>query len=222
MVQAVIFDMDGTLFDTEKMSIDIGHQILKEIGTPISQNAMLKTCGTNNSFIRNVLHQEAGPALDYDFYVKCLHKRIQEEIALHGIPKKPGLDKTLQWLSDNDYLMAVASSSDKEHILHYLKAANILSYFSVIIGGDMVPASKPAPDIFLAAANALNLPAQHCLAIEDSPNGIRSAAAAGCITIMIPDVIPANEELSSLSAAVLPSLCAIPPYLQAHHSLKNA
>lgn len=217
MLQGVLFDMDGILFDTERMSLNIQNQLLCESGNPGNWNLVMQTCGLNAVQREKLLADTFGPTFDIGYHEEQFRQRMLAQIDREGIPKKEGLDALLQYLQKHGYKMAVASSSRRESVLHHLTAGNILHYFSAVVGGDMVKASKPQPDIYLEAARRLGLNPTMCAAIEDSPNGVRSAAAAGCVTIMVPDLTPPNEELTALAAAVLPSLAQVPDFLQ-HYS----
>ena len=121
--------------------------------------------------------------------------RVERELETH-VPEKTGVRDILQYFKQHGVRVAVASSSKRATVLHNLKQADILSYFDAVVSGDQVTHGKPAPDIFLLAAQQ----------IEDGTNGIRAGAAAGCTTIMIPDLTPPNAQLEQLCAGIYPSL----------------
>ena len=124
----------------------------------------------------------------------------------YGTPLKPGLIELLSYLKENNYKIAVATSSNKEVALNHFKRANITEYFEVIVCGDMIENSKPAPDIYLKACELLDVIPSECLAIEDSPNGIRSAFSAELKPVMIPDLIQPAEEILEMVHSKLANL----------------
>ncbi|MDL2324114.1 HAD family phosphatase [Ruminococcaceae bacterium OttesenSCG-928-A16] len=214
MLQGVIFDMDGVLFDTETISWRIEKEVMQEMGYTLTPEMQVQICGASHAQGRKIVLDAFGPEFDYDAYTLTMRERMAEELERDGMPKKPGVDALLAYLKKQNYRIGLASSTRYQTVLHHLKAGGIFEYFDGIIGGDMVPASKPAPDIFEAAAKAIGLPPTRCAAIEDSLNGVHSAAAAGCITIMVPDLIPPTDELRAVAAVVLNSLTEVPAFLE--------
>lgn len=214
MIQGVLFDMDGVLFDTETYYAQLEHQILREMGHNPPEDLSIRLSGAGPLLVKQILFDLFGAGFDYDYFIATLRESMAEKIRRNGVPKKPGLDELLAYLHTNGYPMAVASSTRIETIRSLLAQAGIEGYFGAVIGGDMVKRSKPEPEIFITAAEALGLSPTVCLAVEDSHNGIRSAAAAGCVTVMVPDLVPATDEMRGLAAAVLPSLAEIPAFIE--------
>ena len=132
------------------------------------------------------------------------------------LPMKPGIVELLKFLKENGIKTAVASSTRKAVVTREITDAGLLSYFDVLICGDMVARSKPAPDIFLKAAEELKVDPSRSYVIEDSYNGIRAAHSAGMRAFMVPDMLEANDEMRKLSEAVLPDLMAVKEALTAH------
>lgn len=214
MLQGVLFDMDGVLFDTERMAAQIEQEILQEMGHTLPPDFYTRICGSNATQVRYEFLQVLGQNFAYDDFVQQLNNAMADKIARDGMPKMPGVDETLQYLQQQGYKMAVASSSNNDTIRRFIEAADIAHYFSAVVSGDMIQNSKPAPDIFLAAAAAIGLPSNQCLAVEDSINGVRSAIAAGCVTVMVPDMLPPTPDIEENAAAILPSLRQLPAFLQ--------
>ena len=125
-----------------------------------------------------------------------------------GVPEKPGAREILAFFQDRDVGIAVASSSGRRVILDNLRRAGLAAYFEVVASGEDVANGKPAPDIFLLAAQRLGLAPEECYVFEDSINGARAGMAAGCATVVVPDLIPPTEDLRSSSAGIYPSLHA--------------
>ena len=127
---------------------------------------------------------------------------------------KPGVVELLRYLKGAGKKIALASSTRRQTVMNQLRDAKILAYFDAVICGDMVTRSKPAPDIFLKACEELSVAPERAYAVEDSYNGIRSASAGGLRPIMVPDLLPANEEMEKLAEVILPSLLSVRDYLR--------
>ena len=128
------------------------------------------------------------------------------------LPVKAGVREILSWIKEHGIKIALASSTRRAIVEAELKAAGLYDYFDKVICGDMVEKSKPAPDIFLKACNELGVRPCDAYAIEDSYNGVRSAQSAGLKCIMVPDLVPATDEMRELAERVLPDLMAVVEY----------
>ena len=137
------------------------------------------------------------------------HRYIEEK----GVPLKEGLPELLEYLKGQDIRMAVATSTQQSLAEKMLKIAGVYEYFDAVAYGNKVKRSKPFPDIFQKAAEDLGVPMRECLVLEDSPNGIRAGAAAGCKAVMVPDLMEPTDELQTLTAAIVPDLFAVVPLL---------
>lgn len=213
--KAVIFDMDGVLFDTEAIGYATCRQILAGMGRadmPLELYIEFMAGGTDHYHTR--MRQVYGEDLDLAFFDAEYARLVEAATRRDGVPKKPGLDALLAWLKDAGLPMAVASSTRQARVQQNLASTGIAGYFEAVIGGDMVARGKPHPDIFLKAAGELGLRPEYCLAVEDSYNGIESATAAGCTTVMVPDLAPPIPAVRAKVAAVLDSLADLPAFLQ--------
>ena len=206
MIKGVVFDMDGLMFDTEKIGKDAWQQAARHLACGFSDQLFHKILGTNLVTTIEILEGELGDKIDvrrlreiHDVYFAgCIEEK--------GVPVKNGLKELLEYLRTNGYGVTAASSTSKDKVRDYFKKAGVSEYFGEIVGGDMVEKSKPEPDIYLKAAEVLGLSPFECLALEDSPHGILSAYRAGLMPIMIPDLVEPDEETSRLLYAKLPSL----------------
>ena len=215
MIQAVIFDMDGLMFDTERIWATLWKPALATLGLPYKEGLDAAARGAAGDSMRAVLRRFYGPDCDADAIIEALHQ--QAEIAFQAPPpKKPGLDELLAWLDEQHIPMAVASSSRKASILHHLDGWQMTHYFKAILSGEQVTASKPDPAIFLLAAKALGTEPAHTLVLEDSYNGIRAGAAGGFVTVMVPDMLPADDEMRRLYTAECESLSDVLAGLKAN------
>ena len=198
MINGVIFDMDGTMFDTERMWATFWDPALKALGLPYKEGLAEAARGTAGETTRNVVRSFYGPDCDADGIVESLH-RVADEVFLSApVPKKPGLDELLAWLDANHIPMAVASSSRVHVIEGNLNNWGLTHYFKALVSGQQVKRSKPDPEIFLLAAEKLGTVPAHTLVLEDSYNGVRAGAAGGFVTVMVPDLLPADDEMRGL------------------------
>lgn len=216
MVKAVLFDMDGILFDSERLYMEADRTAAAELGLEMPDALLHQMCGVTTKRTMEIISAHFGPGFDCDAYMARAKAILKEYIAEGRVAKKPGVDETLAFLDANGIKKAIASSANGKSVARMLAATGLSGAFPVIVSGDMVAKSKPEPDIFLAAAAALGVPAADCAAIEDSYHGVRAAAAAGCATVMIPDVLPPTDEIRALCAAVLPTMADLPAWLAAH------
>ena len=198
MIDGVIFDMDGTMFDTERMWATFWEPALAALGLPYREGLAEAARGTAGVTTRNVVRQFYGPDCDAEAIVDSLHRVADEVFFSAPVPKKPGLDALLAWLKAQHIPMAVASSSREAMIRHNLDVWGLTPDFTAIVSGQHVAHSKPDPEIFLLTAQKLDVEPSRCLVLEDSYNGVRAGAAGGFVTVMVPDLVPADDEMKRL------------------------
>ena len=198
MIDGVIFDMDGTMFDTERMWATFWEPALAALGLPYREGLAEAARGTAGVTTRNVVRQFYGPDCDAEAIVDSLHWVADEVFFSAPVPKKPGLDALLAWLKARHIPMAVASSSREAMIRHNLDVWGLTQDFKAIVSGQHVAHSKPDPEIFLLTARKLGVKPARCLVLEDSYNGVRAGAAGGFVTVMVPDLVPADDEMKRL------------------------
>ena len=198
MIDGVIFDMDGTMFDTERMWATFWEPALAALGLPYREGLAEAARGTAGVTTRNVVRQFYGPDCDAEAIVDSLHRVADEVFFSAPVPKKPGLDALLAWLKTRHIPMAVASSSREAMIRHNLDVWGLTQDFTAIVSGQHVAHSKPDPEIFLLTAQKLGVEPSRCLVLEDSYNGVRAGAAGGFVTVMVPDLVPADDEMKRL------------------------
>lgn len=206
MKHGAIFDMDGTLFDTERLYRDSWMALAEEFGQIPNPDFPKAVCGSSGTNMRNIIHTYY-PKIDAERFMQCCIARVAQMVETE-VPYKPGVKEILSYLRDQGIKIAVASSNSHAQIEKNLRLAGIREYFDAIAGGDEVENSKPAPDIFLLAAGRLGCAPEECYVFEDGTNGLRAGAAAGCTTIMIPDLTPPTEELRAICDGVYDSLLA--------------
>lgn len=202
--KGAIFDMDGLLFDTERVYRSVWSSPAPEYIPEVNPEVAEAVCGTSGEHLEKIL-KNYYPGVDAKAYICYVLDKV-EELLKQEVPKKPGCEEILSWLHEHGFGIAVASSSRRSLIESNLKIAGVFQYFDAIVSGAELKHSKPAPDIFLLAAEQLGLAPEECYVFEDGYNGIRAGAAAGCATIMIPDLSVPTEEMRILCAGIYPDL----------------
>jgi len=210
---AVIFDMDGVIFDSERATLLCWLELSKEKNFENIYEVFLKCTGTTMEKTKSIVLEAYGEDFPYDEYASLASKMYHERYDGGKLPVKKGVKDILEYLKENNKKIALASSSRKETVEKELRDAGIYSFFDEIVTGDMVNRSKPEPDIFLKACEAVGVKPDRAYAIEDSYNGIRAAFRGGLKPIMVPDLLEADDEMKIISDKVLNDLNAVIGYL---------
>ena len=213
-MNAVIFDMDGVLFDTERLCEKSWLVVAEKHGLPGMEEIFPKCIGLNANDSRRIVMNAYGEEFDYPGFREEASVWFWDYIEKNGLPVMEGVLEILEWLKKNNWKVGLASSTRRSSVLNHLEQAGIRDYFSVIISGDMVEHSKPQPDIYLLACRELGTEPEQAYAIEDSPNGIRSAHRAGMIPLMVPDMIAPDEEMRELSRRIFKNLAEVLEYFK--------
>ena len=197
MLQGVLFDMDGLMFDTERIGRDGWHKAAETLHIDLPEEIIAAMRGTGTDRCREIFNA-AIPGSLYDTVHDLRLRYADEFIAADGVPVKPGLRTLLRWLKASGIPAVLATSTNRAKALAYLQQTDVERYFTAAVFGPEVARPKPAPDIFLAAAAAIRADPAHCVVLEDSPNGLQAAKAAGCPAIVVPDLTPAPAESEHL------------------------
>jgi HAD superfamily hydrolase (TIGR01509 family) len=192
---AVIFDMDGLMLDTERLSIPLWTEAGIDFGYNITEEIVLRMVGISSKKTRELLFDEFGADFPYDSICEKFRSLVKKKIEKNGVPKKYGLDFLLDHLVAAKIPLAVATSTRRATAPEMLHKAGILDRFSVVVCGDDITNGKPAPDIFLLAAEKLGVSPSACVGFEDSPAGLKGLHSAGIRSIFIKDVIDPPQEI---------------------------
>ncbi|MEM6728982.1 MAG: HAD family phosphatase [Pseudomonadota bacterium] len=203
--QALLFDMDGLLFDTERIALGAFLDVMGGHAEDAwLRRLFLDFVGKSGADTKERLAREF-PALDPDALEEGWIAAFQARIA-DGVPLKPTVRETVQALAARGYPMAVVTSSRRAHAEHNLRDTELLPLFRGIVPGDEVRHKKPDPEGYFAGAALLGFAPKDCAAFEDSDTGVRAATAAGCITVQIPDMRPPGERFPELGQRFAQSL----------------
>ena len=212
-MQCVVFDMDGVLFDSEALVLRSWEQTAEIHGIPDVREVCLRCLGTNAAESRRLFLEKYGADFPYDTYKAEMSARYWENVGEGKLELKPGVREILDALRQNGWKTAIASSTRTAVVREEMQHFGLEQMFDEIIGGDMVRRSKPDPEIYLTACRVLGADPAETDAVEDSYNGIRSAAAAGMRPVMIPDLLPPTPEIESLTAKIFPSMTEFQQFL---------
>lgn len=210
----VIFDMDGLMFDTERVFVKAWDYAGEKIGVGKAGYMVYKTLGMNIKASYNVWKTEFGDRYQEEELRKYTKEFLQKYYAENKVPVKKGLYVLLDYLKKSGVKMAVASSSPRWEVEKHLNDAGIYDYFVGIVCGDMIQNSKPDPEIYLKACELLERKPSECLALEDSKNGLLSAHQAGCKPIMVPDLWQPDEETEKILYAKFEDLEMVKDFLE--------
>lgn len=208
-MKAVIFDMDGVLFDTESVCMKAWDYAGELMGVGKAGYMVLKTLGMNADKAIEIIRDEFGENFDAVKFKQTGREYSYHYFNTYGVPEKPGLYEILDYLKNKGYKIALASSTNSQSVHHHLKEKDIEKYFDAVICGDMVEKSKPEPDIYLKACAEISENPADCVAIEDSKNGLLSAHRAGMQVIMVPDLWQGEAETDSFLMAKCENLTEI-------------
>lgn len=212
-IQAVLFDMDGTLIDTEKYYRIFWPKAMAEFGYRMTDEQVLSLRSLGRPFAPARLREWFGENLDY-YAIRARRTEMMEEcLDREGIQRKPGAVEILEELKRRGIPAAVATATPPERTEKYLRLTGLRQYFDRIISATQVKEGKPSPDVYLYACEQLGVAPECCIAVEDAPNGVLAAHRAGCKVIMVPDQTQPEEELKELLYGCVATLDQIVDYL---------
>lgn len=218
MLKAAIFDMDGLMFDTERLGSQCWAQVGQELGVDISEPFLSQLRGLTRSEYRAAFIRHFERRLDYDRASARQKQLFWTRIETDGVPIKPGLIELLTFFQRKNIPTAMATASHQDRACQYLELSGIRPYFKSLVFGNQALHGKPDPELFLLAAAELQIAPESCLVLEDSINGIKAGIAGGFHTVMIPDLVWPDPELDRQICARLETLFQVIPYFEAINS----
>ncbi len=205
-VEAILFDMDGLVLDTEKLYTRFWQEAANALGYPMTKEQALGMRSLNRGAGLAKMQSYFGEAVDYDAIRGKRIEMMDAFVEKEGVTLKPGIRELLSYLKEHGIKTSIATSSPIERTRLYLTSVGLEKSFDELVSGYMVEKGKPEPDIYLYAAEKLGVKPEHCMVLEDSPAGILAAYRAGCIPVMIPDQDEPEEETRKLLYAKVENL----------------
>lgn len=214
--KAVVFDMDGVIFDTQKRYNACFQEMGKRYG--ISDRKMeellRKAMGVSEAESYRLVEEFLDGTASGKEFVTGMLDLFKAGVEAEGLPLKPGVKELLSWLNEHGFLVGLASATDYERIIKYLTKAGLKQYFSFITGGDQVKRGKPEPDIYLRACENMGVDPKEAYGVEDSFQGIRAVHNAGMCTVMVPDSLEPTPEIEKLLDFKFDTLLGFLAYLK--------
>lgn len=212
-LQGIVFDADGTLFDTERLARTVWLGVAREWKATAIEEHYMELIGRNREGIVSLLKSVCPPDFPLDDFLATCSQRSREKLNREGVPVKEGAREVLELCSCKGLPVAMATSSGWPTTQFKLENSGLDRYFQAVITGDKVSHGKPHPEIYLTACQALGIDPAASMAVEDSKNGILSAHAAGMMTVIVPDLLPPTPELEALAYGEFASLLELRDYL---------
>ena len=203
----VVFDMDGILIDSEPLIRLAAQTAARDIGYPVSDETYMGWMGLPPRAVESAIRESLGVDFPMDEFRERFRAIWRTHTDTHGVPAQPGMAALLEALAARGVPFAVATSTQRDQAERSLALAGLAHRIKTLVAGNEVANGKPEPEIFLRAAAAIGVKPKRCIALEDSAVGVRSAASAGMLTIMVPDLHRPTAEVAALARYVLPSTC---------------
>lgn len=209
-IKGVIWDLDGTITDTERVYRALWLELMKDWNLPVKKEFTEAICGTSEESAMEVINKFY-PELKNPvaFRTECMDRMVVY-LETREIPLKKGARELIQYLDSENIVQAIGSGNVHPTINHNLTKTNLRQYFNVIVADGDVKRGKPAPDVFAKCCELMKLNPRDVLVIEDSNSGIKAGHDAGCLTMMIPDVAAPTKEIKKIVDWIYPSLLAVP------------
>ena len=220
--KAVIFDMDGVIFDTEKVYLDIWTEVFEKYGYKMTKELYVTVMGTGRKNVIKTFLENFGDDLPIEKMYEEKDNQLFYRIENQGIPLREGVKELFSMLKEKDYKIALATSAKRERVEKQIKDKWLKESFDAIVCGDDVEKGKPSPDIFLKAAKEIDVEPENCFVVEDSPAGIKAAFSGGMKGIHVEDLKVADEEILKYCQKNFKNLQEIKKYLSCEQINNNS
>lgn len=207
--RGVIFDLDGVMFDTERLCLNGWKEAFGQTGYTAEPHIFIDIVGLSAEDTKSALLKHLPDEASFDQLKRLRDAYVTSYIEKYGLPIKPGLLELLAYLKTNGYGMTVATSTEREKVSFYFRKAEIENYFDRVACREMIERPKPDPEIYLKACEIMEARPDECLALEDSYAGIRAAHRAGVKPVMIPDLAAPDNTIKKIVYAILPTLADV-------------
>ena len=220
--KAVIFDMDGVIFDTEKVYLDIWTEVFEKYGYKMTKELYVNVMGTGRKNVIKTFLENFGDDLPIEKMYEEKDNQLFYIIENQGIPLKEGVKELFSMLKEKNYKIALATSAKRERVEKQIKDKWLKESFDAIVCGDDVEKGKPSPDIFLKAAKKIDVEPENCFVVEDSPAGIKAAFSGGMKGIHVEDLKAADEDILKYCEKNFKNLQEIKKYLSCEQIDNNS
>jgi HAD superfamily hydrolase (TIGR01509 family) len=214
IIKLVISDMDGVMFDTERLAYKIWKELGRKYNYEINKSIYKKTIGLNSKKAKQIYREHFGDSFPHEEMLTKERKIMRNHILSKGAPLKEGLYELLDYIKSKKLKIALVTSSGKKKTELLLDLSDTKKYFDVITCGDEITSGKPDPEIFIRTAQKVGCLPENCMVLEDSENGIRAAYRAGMLPVMIPDISEPEEEIKEMLFKKFSSLKEVRDYLK--------
>lgn len=211
--KAVIFDMDGVIFDTERVYLEIWQSVFEKYGYKMTKELYITVMGTGRKNVIKTFLENFGDDLPIEKMYEEKDNQLFYIIENQGIPLKKGVKELFSMLKEKNYKIALATSAKRERVEKQIKDKWLKESFDAIVCGDDVEKGKPSPDIFLKAAKEIDVEAKDCFVVEDSPAGIKAAFSGGMKGIHVEDLKVADEDILKYCQKSFKDLQEVKKYL---------
>ena len=213
MKKAVIFDMDGLMINSERVTFEGYQLVMRKLGLSISEDFYKQLLGKTLPTAYQIFYNEYGDDFPMEQVLNDVHQYMADLFDQEGVPLKKGLLELLIYLKENNYKTIVATSSTRKRVDHILGLADIIKYFDDSICGDEVTHGKPHPEVFLRACEKLGVNPSDAIVLEDSEAGIQAAYSGNIDVICIPDMKCPEQEFEKMTTKILDSLDQVIDFL---------
>lgn len=212
-IKAIIFDMDGVIFDTERVYLDIWSKVFEKYGYKITKEVYISVMGRGRKKVKEIFMKNFGENMPIEEMYMEKDAMLTKVIENNEVPMKLGAYDLLKYLKENNYKIALATSARRDRVTKQIEGAEIKSFFDTIVCGDDILESKPNPEIFIKAACNLEVDKEKCIVIEDSPAGIEAAYNANMIGIHVEDLKKADDDIKKYCYRSFKSLIEVEEFL---------